>query len=204
MAERKVSLPISDKKVEDLLMWRDTKKSGIVFGVATLAYLILEWSGKTMLSLSAYLVLFSGLALFAWTYGAAFLHKPGPPIPAFIKEGVDEEDVKKLAAKAVPVINKGLGIFMNIISGKDLMLAAKVGGALYAIAKVANWFSFFTLGYIVVAGAFCIPKVYEMRKEEIDALLVKGLDQFKQLTSKGQTMLKKIPSAASDAAKKTE
>lgn len=203
MADRKVSLPISDKNVEDLLMWRDPKKSGIVFGVVTLAYLVLEWSGKTMLSLSAYLVLWSGFALFAWTYAAAFLNKPGPPIPSFIKDGIDEEDVKMVAGKAVPVINKGLGVFINIISGKDLILAAKVGGALYAIAKVANWFSFFTLCYLVVGGAFCLPKVYEMREEEIDALISKGLDQFKQLTSKGQTMLKKIPSAAGDA-KKTE
>lgn len=61
--------------VEDLLMWRDPKQSGIVFGSITLAYLVLEWSGKSLLSLGAYGVLLAGAVLFGWTYFAAMTKK---------------------------------------------------------------------------------------------------------------------------------
>lgn len=54
----------------------------------------------------------------------------------------------------------------------------------------------------VAAIAFGAPKVYELKKDEIDALVAKGLDQVKALTSQGQSMMKKIPSAANSPAKK--
>lgn len=203
MAERKVSLPISDKKVEDLLMWRDPKQSGIIFGSITLAYLILEWSGKSLLSLGAYGLLLAGGGLLGWSYFAQMTKKPGPPIPKFVQDGVSEEEAKKLVVQAVPIVNGFLGTFHSIISGKDLMLGAKCGAALYLIAKVSGWFSFFTLCYLVAALAFGGPKIYELKKDEIDALVAKGLDQVKALTSQGQSIMKKIPSAANTPAKKT-
>lgn len=56
-------------------MWRDPKQSGIIFGSITLAYLVLEWSGKPLLSLAAYGILFAGAGLFGWTYFAAMTKK---------------------------------------------------------------------------------------------------------------------------------
>lgn len=37
------------------------------------------------------------------------LFRPGPPIPAIVKDGLKEEDAKKWVGHAVPIINKGLG-----------------------------------------------------------------------------------------------
>lgn len=56
----------------------------------------------------------------------------------------------------------------------------------------------------VAVLAFGAPKVYELKKDEIDALLAKGLDQVKALSSQGQSIMKKIPSASNASSKKTE
>lgn len=203
MAERRVSLPISNKRVEDILMWRDVKKSGIIFGGITLAYLVLEWSGYSLLSLVAYglLTLLGGSLV--WTNAAALLKKPGPPIPSFVKDGINEDEVKKIAQKLAPAINDGLGVAHRMITGADLLLAAKVCGALFVIGRIGGWFSFFTLVYLACFAAFVLPKVYELKKDEIDNVAGKVLEQVKALYSKAEGMAKKIPKAAA-AEKKVE
>jgi len=195
MAERRVSLPISNKKVEDILMWRDVKTSGAIFGGVTLAYLVLEWSGYTLLTLAAYGLLAILGGFLVWTNAAALLHKPGPPIPSFVKDGISEEEVKKLVTKLTPCINDALGVTYRMITGKDLQLAAKVCGSLFLIAKIGAWFSLFTMVYLVCLAAFILPKVYELKKDEIDSVAAKLLEQLKTLYSKADTMVKKIPKA---------
>lgn len=44
--------------------------------------------------------------------------------------------------------------------------------------------------------AFVAPKVYEMKKDEIDALIAKGIEKLKEMRTHGEKMMKKIPSAA--------
>ncbi|CAD7702309.1 unnamed protein product [Ostreobium quekettii] len=203
MAERRVSLPISNKRVEDILMWRDVQKSGIIFGSLTAGYLVLEWSGYSMLSLLAYAMLGILGGFLVWTNAAALLKKPGPPIPSFVKDGVSDDDILKVAQKLTPAINDALGVVHRTITGADMVLAAKVCGALFVIAKIGGCFSLFTLCYIGVLAAFALPKVYELKKDEIDGAAAKALEQAKTLYSKAEAMAKQIPKArATD--KKTE
>lgn len=58
--------------VEDLLLWRDPKKSGIVFAGATLAYLLLEWSHFSLLSIIANTLLIAVSVAFLWNNIANF------------------------------------------------------------------------------------------------------------------------------------
>jgi hypothetical protein len=48
------------------LLWRDVKKSGIVFGSITVAYLLLEWSGMSLLTILADALLLAVLVCFLW------------------------------------------------------------------------------------------------------------------------------------------
>lgn len=47
----------------------------------------------------------------------------------------------------------------------------------------------------VCLAAFILPKVYELKKDEIDSVAAKLLEQLKTLYSKADTMVKKIPKA---------
>jgi hypothetical protein len=58
--------------VEDLLLWRDPKKSGVVFAGATLAYLLLEWSHFSLLSIIANTLLIAVSVAFLWNNIANF------------------------------------------------------------------------------------------------------------------------------------
>ena len=48
-----VVLPFVSKDVNDLLLWRVPAKSAAVVGGATAAYLALEWSGVSVVSIIA-------------------------------------------------------------------------------------------------------------------------------------------------------
>ena len=58
--------------VENLLLWRDPKKSGIVVAGATLAYLLLEWSHFSLLSIIANTLLVAVSVAFLWNNVANF------------------------------------------------------------------------------------------------------------------------------------
>ena len=58
--------------VEDLLMWRDPKKSGLVFAGVTLGYLLLEWSHYSLLTIIANVLLIAVTVSFLWNNIAGF------------------------------------------------------------------------------------------------------------------------------------
>lgn len=133
--------------VEDVLMWRDVRVSGGIFGGLTAAYLVLDWSGYSLFCLAAYALLTLLSALLIWHYAAPFV-KMNPPIPSFVNNGITEEEAKKAMEKAVPIVNKTLAMLNNVITGKDLVLSVKVLGAVYIVARVSAMISLFTLAYL--------------------------------------------------------
>ena len=56
-------------------MWRDPVRTGGIFGVVTLVYLLLEWSNYSLLSLIANGLLVLVCIAFLWSNGASFLNK---------------------------------------------------------------------------------------------------------------------------------
>lgn len=54
--------------VEDLIMWRDIKKTGMVFGGITLVYLLFEWSGLSLMTIVANILLAVTLGCLAWAF----------------------------------------------------------------------------------------------------------------------------------------
>ncbi len=47
-------------------MWRDIKKTGMVFGGITLVYLLFEWSGLSLMTIVANILLAVTLGCLAW------------------------------------------------------------------------------------------------------------------------------------------
>ena len=66
---------VPDVAVENLLLWRDPIKTGGVFGVITLVYLLLEWTHFSLLRLVANTLLGVVCIAFLWSNGAQFLNK---------------------------------------------------------------------------------------------------------------------------------
>ncbi len=61
--------------MEELLLWRDPKKSGIVLGGATAAVLFLQFARFNVISTAAYGLISLILGCFLWNNIAAFTHK---------------------------------------------------------------------------------------------------------------------------------
>eukprot|EP01026_Neomeris_dumetosa_P049429 TRINITY_DN43082_c0_g1_i2.p2 TRINITY_DN43082_c0_g1~~TRINITY_DN43082_c0_g1_i2.p2 ORF type:complete len:216 (+),score=17.64 TRINITY_DN43082_c0_g1_i2:283-930(+) len=187
---------IQDQATEDLLMWRNLTRSGIVFGVISVVYFIIAWSGFSFSFLLGNLLLLIIFGALVWYNFGKSMNYPPLPLPQFFKNGISEKDVQEFTQNHIETINKALEIIHRLASGKDTLLTLKAAGALFAITRVFSIFSPFTLAYLVAFFAFTVPKFYEMRKDEIDVVgeelsiyVQQGYDFLKV------TVLDKIPTA---------
>ncbi|KAL3161281.1 hypothetical protein ABBQ38_009637 [Trebouxia sp. C0009 RCD-2024] len=193
---QRLSLPV-DNQLEDLLMWRDPVRTGGIFGVVTLVYLLLEWSNYSLLSLIANGLLVLVCIAFLWSNGASFLNKPGPPIPAVLQHGISDNQSKMYAEELTSGVNQLLGFARRLVQGNDVVLSVEAAAILYATAKIGNYFSTLGLAYTVVVLLFSLPKIYELKKHEIDSATNKVVNQSKQAYSQyGAPYVQKIPRAS--------
>ena len=85
----------------------------------------------------------------------------------------------------------------RLVSGKDIILAGQAALALFALSKVAAWFTSLGLVFVAAVLAFSVPKIYELRKGEIDGLAAKAADQGKAHYKKFvEPYVSKIPRAS--------
>jgi hypothetical protein len=177
---QRVSLPV-DNAVEELLLWRDPVRSGLTLGAATVAYILLVWSHRSLISLVAMLAAIVVATCFVWSSLAAYLNRPGPPVPRLLREGISESQAKQLVDSYVPMVNRALALLYRVCTGRDAVLAAEVVVTLIVISKLGKIFSVLTWAYLAVLVAFSAPKFYELKKPEIDDALTTGHARTKQL-----------------------
>jgi len=195
--QQKVSLPV-DNDLEELLLWRDPVKSGLVLFGFTGLYVLLEWTTWSLISIGATTALFAVVTSFLWATLANFLNRPGPPVPQILREGVSEKQVKSLAEQVTPLINQALAVGYRLATGKDVFLTAQVAFALYVVSKLGSWFTVVGWMYAIVLLAFSVPKLYELKKPEIDAAAKNVHQQTKQLYEQhAAPLVAKIPRASS-------
>lgn len=193
VSTKRVTLGLDDE-IEDLLLWRDPKKSGIVFGSITVAYLLLEWSGLSLLTIIADAMLLAVLVCFLWANIGSMIGRAGPPVPAILQTGVTERDLSDLAAGVKDPLNKLLGFLGRLAAGKEAKLSGIVVVACFVLSKVGGLFSLLGFLYTIVLVAFSAPKVYELKKDEIDELLSKAQVKAKEGYAQfNEQVLKKIP-----------
>jgi len=195
-SRQRVSLPVHND-LEDLLLWRDPRKTGAVFGGFTLVYLLLEWSNYSLLTLVANVLLAGVSVTFLWNNLAQFLNKPGVPVPAVLQQGISDNQSKAYAQQFTSGVNQLLGFARRIITGKEVILSVQAALVLYALGKVGNYFTTLGLAYTVILLLFTLPKVYELRKPEIDSAANRVASQTKQSYSQyAAPYLNKIPKAS--------
>ncbi|KAL4450106.1 hypothetical protein ABPG77_010775 [Micractinium sp. CCAP 211/92] len=189
-----VKLPFKNPALEELLLWRDPKKSGAALGGATAVFVFLQFAHINLLQTVAYTLLTLVLGCFLWNNLASFTHRPPVPVPLVLREGIKASDAKDVAEKATVQINKGLAYANRLATGREPVLTGSVVGALYVAGRLAGAVSIFGLAYSVVLGAFTAPKVYELKKAEIDALVDKARAQWTAVYDKHlHKIVTKIP-----------
>jgi len=151
--------------VEDLLLWKDPKKSGVCLAACTGAYMLFEKSGFTLISLLCNIFLVFTCTAFLWANIAPMMNKGVPAVP---KLDVSEDQIKRVGESITKGINSGLSLAHRIGTGKDIKLSLMVAGALFLASKVGACMNFLTLCFTVVVLFFSVPKAYEMRQAEAD------------------------------------
>lgn len=193
----RVSLPV-DNAVEELLLWRNPVQSGAVLGGVTFLYVLLTWTNRSLISLVSMLAALLVATSFVWSALASWLNRPGPPVPQLLREGVSESQVKSLVESYTPMVNKGLALLYRIATGKDVVLTVQVISVLLVVGKLGKIFSVLTWAFVVVLLAFSVPKLYEIKKPEIDDAVATGHARTKELYDQHVAPhVAKIPRASS-------
>ncbi|XP_052184734.1 reticulon-like protein B16 isoform X2 [Diospyros lotus] len=132
-------------KAADVVLWKRWHISCGIIVVATVAWLIFEWSGLSFLSICSDVLLILIVLLFLWANYAAFRNKQLQTLPELV---LSEEMVNNAAASFRVKINYALLMAHDITLGKDFRLFFKVVICLWLLSLIGSLISFFTLAYI--------------------------------------------------------
>jgi hypothetical protein len=149
----------------DVLLWRKKHLSVSLIVGATLAWILLEKTGYTVLSIVSNVTLFLVVILFVWSNVAALLNRAPPPLPEL---SLSEDFVLSTASSVRLELNKALAIAHDVALGKDFKLFLKVIAVLWIVSTVASWFNLLTLIYICIVLALTLPFIYDKYEDVID------------------------------------
>lgn len=198
----KLSLPVKDKRIEDILLWRDPKKTGIALAIVTGVYGLIHQISLNPVVMLANMAQVAVIACFLWNLLSGALKQPGVPVPKVVHEGISEADAKDTAARFTVYANRVLAMVERVITGKDFVLTLQVSGALFVVARIASVVSPLTLAYLGVLSLFALPKLYELKKDEIDLHVTRTRDTYHNVYSKHvDPLMKKIPRASTATSK---
>jgi glucan phosphoethanolaminetransferase (alkaline phosphatase superfamily) len=197
--QKNVHKALGGGQLADVLLWRNMYLSGGILGGVFFAYILFEWSGYTLLSLIANVLLILVSALFIWSYAASLLNRNPPPLP---KLELSEELVDSIAKELRTTLNQGLKLAHDVALGRDYILFFKVIVALYLISTVGAWFNLLTLVFLVVLIGFTVPKFYEQYHGEVDKYIkLAGDEARKYYAIVDEQLLSKIPRAGAKTKK---
>lgn len=197
--QKNVHRALGGGPLADVLLWKNLYLSGGLLGGVSFAYILFEWSGYTLLSLIANVLLIVVSALFIWSYAASLLNRNPPPLP---KLELSEELVDSVAKELRITLNRGLKLAHDVALGRDYILFFKVILALYVTSTVGSWFNLLTLVFLVVLTAFTVPKFYEQYHDEVDKYIKLAGDEFRKYYAiVDEQFLSKIPRAGAKTRK---
>lgn len=189
----------------DLLLWRDPVRSGLALSGATGLYVLLAWTSWSLITIISTFALVAVGTSYIWAKIATFFQRAGPPVPAILREGVSEGQIKRLVEQLTPLLNKALAVTYRLATGKDLLLTVQVAGVLFAVNRLSSLLSILSTLYLVALLAFSVPKLYELKKTEIDAAIKEISSRTKALYDEhAAPLVAKIPRASSATAAKAD
>ncbi|TKY50258.1 Reticulon protein B16 [Spatholobus suberectus] len=148
--------------VADVLLWKRWRVSlGVIF-VATVAWILFEWTGLPFLTICSDVLLILIVLLFLHAKFASLRNKQPPTLPELV---VSEEMVNDVAASFRVKINNVLLIAHDITIDKDFRTFFKVVVCLWFLSAIGSIISFFTLAYIGTLMMITIPALYSKHRQ---------------------------------------
>ncbi|MQL98420.1 hypothetical protein Taro_031125 [Colocasia esculenta] len=163
--QRSIRQIMGSGRAADVILWKRRRISFGVIAVATVAWLLVEWSGLSFLSISSDVLLILIVIQFVRANCADLLKKQLQPLPELV---LSEEMVNNTAASFRVKINSMLLMAHDITLGKDFRLFFKVVVCLWLLSVVGSFFSFLTLAYIGTIVSITIPALYNKYEERVD------------------------------------
>ncbi|KAG9445488.1 hypothetical protein H6P81_016828 [Aristolochia fimbriata] len=163
--QRSIRQIMGGGKAADVILWKQWQVSFGIIVVATVGWLLFEWSGISSLSICSDILLILVVIQFIWANGAALLNKQLQPLPELV---LSEEMVNNAAASFRVKINYMLLMAHDITLGKDFRLFFKVVVCLWLLSVVGSFCSFFTLAYIGTILSITMPALYSKYEEHVD------------------------------------
>lgn len=158
--------------------------------------MFLQYGKYNFLSLIAFAVSASIFTMLFWKALAGVIKKPAPPLPRVLTEGIPEAQLRSYADKATPVVNSTLRHVGRALDGTAPLFSLGVAVAFFTIGKLAAIVPLLLVVYSPVFLAFTVPKVYELKKDEIDRAITIGREQATVIHDKFlQPIISKIPRA---------
>jgi len=181
--------------------WRDPVKSGLLFGMANLFYILFTWGEYSLVTLSSYLLL--SLLAVCFSYAKYVVLKAswlnGKTVENPFKERfknqkfhVKKETIDVHVNTILELINVSIDQYRDAFFVTDTLLSLKVALYLYIAATIGDWFSGITLLYLVTLGFFLWPRLYQEKQKEIDQFY--GIAKT-QANTYFQLALSKLPPA---------
>eukprot|EP00244_Chara_vulgaris_P005067 TRINITY_DN2026_c0_g1_i5.p1 TRINITY_DN2026_c0_g1~~TRINITY_DN2026_c0_g1_i5.p1 ORF type:complete len:267 (+),score=51.36 TRINITY_DN2026_c0_g1_i5:552-1352(+) len=172
--ERSMREVLGGGRTADLLLWTNVKKSGATIGILTALWILVEFCGFTMMTITCKFLMVAVGVLFVWANFAYLFKRAPPPVP---KIELKEEKVQEVAANIRVIVNESLLLCRDVACGKEFKLFVRVLWILYFASMIGSWFTFISLGYFFVLLAFVVPKVFDTYERDVDKVRMAAMEQ---------------------------
>uniref|UniRef100_UPI0035901729 reticulon-1-like isoform X1 n=2 Tax=Myxine glutinosa TaxID=7769 RepID=UPI0035901729 len=175
--------------VEDLLYWRDPRRSGAVF--AGLLSLLLALTQYSVVSVFSYLALAMLALTITYRIYKAILKSiqksdSGHPFKAYLDKdiSVTQEGAKRITDAALPYVNHTTCSLQRLILVQDLVDSLKLAVCAWLTTYVGAIFNGLTLIILAVICLFSVPVIYEKYQAQIDQYVGLVRKQFDDVMAK--------------------
>jgi hypothetical protein len=188
-----------DPRVVDLVMWRDVKKTAVVF--SSLLVGLASLSLFSVLSVAAYfglVILTISIGLRLYTHVMSMMNKTTDPVTPFKKcleydLTITPERVHEFADSAAEHLTKIAENLRRLFLVENVVDSVKFGLILWLLTYVGAWFNGLTLLIMGTIIHFTVPKFYTTYKDQIDHYAHIGCSKVSDIWKKVQ---EKVPMLA--------
>lgn len=186
-------------KVEQILLWRDPKKTGAIFG--TLFVLLLSIANFSLLTVTGSIMLIAMSAIGAYRFYLAVMFRiKGTTDETFenlskMDLSLPHDKVQEFSRLIESDINRMLQNTKRVLLWEDFTNSIFVFATFYAVYTIGCVFNTMTLLILALVSAFTLPKVYQVYQKPIDHFLETATGKIhlvvKQVMAKMPPFLKK-------------
>lgn len=177
----------SDRRVADILLWRNKTLSASILAGFTIIWFLFEVVELHFITMACYILMTLMLIFFIWTQGASFFNWRPPTIHDI---QVSESTVRYMLLG----VNKLLTRFYWISCGDDLARFFVALASLWILSIAGSYSSALNVLYVVFLCLITIPILYERYEREVHYIATQGKGDMKRLYKNLDTrVLSKIP-----------